>query len=66
MKHTVTIIFGQEPVLKAYKGESFNEEELTTNLKNYSFKSLKEKQAFIRGINEAKGWTECCIPELEL
>ena len=39
-----------------------NSSDLNRNLIN----SEAEKIAFINGINEAIGWTECCIPELEL
>jgi len=66
MKHTLKVIFGKEQVIKAYNNESFTDEELAINVKVYSFNTNEEKEAFVKGINETIGWTECCIPELEL
>lgn len=66
MTHTLKIIFGKEQVLKAYNKESFTKEEEKLNIKEYKFESIEEKDAFIKGLNEAIGWTEFCIPELEL
>lgn len=66
MKHTVKVIFGKEQVIKAYYGEPLTEEELQQNVKQYEFDTLEEKLAFIKGLNEAVGWVEICIPEFEL
>lgn len=66
MKHTLKIVFGKEQVIKIYNNEPLTEEELKNNLKEYSFSSEEEKISFIKGVNEAIGWTECCIPEVEL
>jgi hypothetical protein len=43
-----------------------SEEELKINIKEYQFNAEGEKQAFIKGLNEAIGWMEFCIPELEV
>lgn len=66
MKHTLKIIFGKEQVLKAYNGENFSDEELRLNVKEFSFNSEEEKNAFANGVYEAMGWTACFIPEYEL
>ena len=66
MKYTLKIVFGKEQVSKIYNNEPLTDDELKHNIKEYSFDSEAEKIAFIKGINEAIGWTECCIPELEL
>lgn len=66
MKHSVKVIFGKEQILKVYSNESLNEEEINTNVKNYEFNSIEEKNAFIKGLNEAVGWIDICIPEFEL
>ena len=63
---TVKIVFGKEQVLKVHNGEALNEEELKLNVKEFSFNSEEEKIAFVNGVNEAIGWTECCIPEYVL
>ncbi len=66
MKYTVKIVFGKEQVEKIYTNIPLTDEEIKNNVKIYSFTSKEEKKAFIHGINEAIGWTECYIPELEL
>ncbi len=63
MKHTLKIVFGKEQVLKVYNGEPLTTNELNINVKEYVFNELKEKEAFIKGINEAVGWTEYCFLE---
>lgn len=60
------VVFGKEQVNKIYNNESFTEDELENNVQEYIFNSQKEKEAFLKGINEAIGWTECCFLELEL
>jgi hypothetical protein len=66
MKHSVQVIFGKEQALKASNKEPFTEEELRLNVKVFDFDTREEKLAFIKGLNEGVGWTEICIPELEL
>jgi hypothetical protein len=66
MKHTLKIIFGKEQVLKVYNGENLRDEELKANVKEFSFNSEEEKNAFANGVYEAIGWSDCCIPEYEL
>lgn len=66
MKYSVKVIFGKEQVLKLYNGHNLSKQEIDTNTKEYFFNSQKEKEAFIKGLEEAIGWTEYCIPENEL
>lgn len=66
MRHSLKVIFGKEQVLKAYNDYPLNEEELKYNVKFYDFDTIEEKKAFIKGLNESKGWNEFCIPELEI
>ncbi len=61
MKYKVNVIFGKEQVIKLFRNESLSDDELSLNVKNYTFKSLEEKRAFIKGLDEAVGWTEYCI-----
>jgi hypothetical protein len=66
MKYTLKVIFGKEQVVKTYNKISLSDEEIKLNVKEYQFNSEEEKQAFLEGLNEAIGWTDFCIPELEL
>lgn len=61
MKYTVTIIFGKEQVSKIFNIENLSNEELKLNKKVYSFDTLIEKEAFIKGIEESIGWSECYV-----
>lgn len=65
MKHTVTVIFGKEQVIKINNGEELTSDELRLNVKEYSFDTENEKRAFIRGVDETAGWIEYCVPEFE-
>jgi hypothetical protein len=66
MKHTLKVIFGKEQVVKIYNNTPLSDEEIKLNVKEYQFNSAEEKQAFIKGLNEAIGWVDFCIPELEI
>ncbi|MCU0417102.1 MAG: hypothetical protein MUE33_07940 [Cytophagaceae bacterium] len=66
MKHTIKVIFGKEQVVKTYINKQLTNEEMQLNVKEYQFTSDEEKQAFIKGLNEAIGWMDFCIPELEI
>jgi hypothetical protein len=66
MKHTLKVIFGKEQVVKIYNNTPLSDEEIKLNVKEYQFNSAEEKQAFIKGLNEAIGWVDLCIPELEI
>lgn len=61
--YTLKIVFGKEQVAKIYNNEPLKDEELKVNVRVYSFSSEEEKKAFINGVNEAVGWTECSIQE---
>lgn len=63
MKQVAKIIFGKEQVVKAHNGESFSQEELEMNVKEFVFDTIEEKQAFVKGVFEAIGWTGCFISE---
>lgn len=65
MKQTVKVIFGKEQVIKAYNNELLSEQEINIYVKNYEFNTVEEKLAFIKGVYEAIGWVEICIPEFE-
>ncbi|MGC4127976.1 MAG: hypothetical protein QM564_00130 [Bergeyella sp.] len=65
MSYTLKVVFGKEQVNKTYNNEPLTIEELEINVKEYSFNTLEEKEAFIKGINETIGWNECCIPEID-
>lgn len=66
MKPTLRVIYGKEQIVKTYNNETLTEEEIKLNVKEYQFNSEEEKQAFIKGLNEAIGWVDFCIPELEI
>lgn len=63
MKHSVLVVYGQEQVKKVYSRIKLNQEEEILNKKEYFFNTKLEKEAFCKGICEAIGWLEYCIPE---
>lgn len=63
MNHSVKIIFGKEEISKFLDGKPLTFEEEEINKKIYNFKTLEEKLAFCKGVNEAVGWTESYIIE---
>lgn len=65
MKHFLKVIFGKEQVMKIYNNDPLTKEEIALNIKEYQFETDNEKQAFINGLNEAIGWQEFYVPELE-
>ena len=58
MKHSIKIIFGKEQVIKYHQNEPLSPEEAQINLKEFSFNSKKELEAFCLGLDEAVGWME--------
>lgn len=66
MKHTLEVIFGKEQVLKIFNNKPLSGEEIKLYVREYEFNSEEEKQAFIKGLNEAIGWVDFCIPEFEI
>lgn len=66
MKPMLRVIYGKEQIIKIYNNETLTDEEIKLNVKEYQFNSEEEKQAFIKGLNEAIGWIDFCIPELEI
>lgn len=65
MSYTVKVIFGKEQVNKFLANEPFTDFENENSVKVYHFNTEEEKQSFCLGVNEAVGWTECFITELE-
>lgn len=65
MKHHLTVIFGKEQVSKIYNSIPLKAEETKLNTRAYSFNSVEEKQAFLKGINEGIGWLDFCILDSE-
>lgn len=63
MKQNIKVIFGKEQVMKINKGSQLTKEELKINVKVYTFETIKEKKAFIKGIDETVGWTDYYIDE---
>ena len=63
MKYTVKIIYGEEQVEKYYNDEPLNYDEIISFVKEYSFNTEIEKNAFCKGLSEAVGWLECCVLE---
>ncbi len=66
MSYTIKVVFGKEQVWKSYQQIPFTDEELKQHYKEYQFNSKAELDAFMYGVNESIGWTECCFPEYEL
>lgn len=66
MKYTLKVIFGKEQVGKFYGNINLTDEEIKLNVKEYQFNSIEEKYAFIKGLGEAIGWVDYCIPEIEM
>ena len=64
MKHTIKVVFGKEQVIKVSNNEKLTDLEELINLKEYTFKSKSEKDSFIKGLNEAIGWTDYIITEI--
>ncbi|MFN8358230.1 MAG: hypothetical protein U0Y10_27450 [Spirosomataceae bacterium] len=54
----ITVLYGSDSVRKFYNREIFEESELALTLKYYEFKTKAELEAFIYGLEEAKGWYE--------
>lgn len=65
MIQVLPVIFGQEQVLKIRNGDKLTIEETNLYKKEFLFGSIEEKEAFIKGLYEAIGWIEFCIPEIE-
>jgi len=66
MKFSLKVVFGKEQIIKIHNNEPLTANELENNLKEYFFVSKEDKESFLRGLNEGIGWTECCIPEIEI
>ncbi len=58
MKHNIKIVFGKEQVNKYHNNEPLSLEEAQINVKEFSFNSKKELEAFCLGLDEAVGWME--------
>jgi hypothetical protein len=58
MSYHTKIIFGKDEVRKYHNNEAFTDDEKSINLKNYTFETRAERNAFYKGIDEAMGWLE--------
>lgn len=54
----VTVLFGSDLVRKFFLKYEFEESELINSFKYYEFNSKEELDAFILGLEEAKGWND--------
>ena len=61
--YTIKIIFGKEEINKFLSDIPFSEYEKIINEKEYLFENQIELDAFLKGINEAVGWSEFYIVE---
>lgn len=61
MDYKLQIIFGKNEVDKYFAGKPLSQFEKRINSKVYRFVSEEEKNAFVKGIQEAVGWTEYFI-----
>jgi hypothetical protein len=58
MSYHAKIIFGKDEVRKYHNNVAFTDDEKSINLKNYTFETRAERDAFYEGIDEAMGWLE--------
>ncbi len=58
MGYKVEIIFGQEQLKKHKLEQHFTDFENLINRKSYEFETLKERNAFYKGLAESSGWIE--------
>lgn len=58
MKYTTKIIFGKEQVNRHLAGIELSKDEKEINLKEFSFESKLELDAFLKGLYEGVGWLE--------
>lgn len=56
ISHKIIVVFGQEQVNKIFEGAIFTDEEKQQFVKRFDFETLKEKEAFIKGMETASGW----------
>jgi hypothetical protein len=60
---SITITYGKEQASKMHNGQKLSAAEEAQFVKSYNFKTEKEAQAFIKGVEEAVGWQEVYIEE---
>ncbi|MDD8019126.1 MAG: hypothetical protein PHP42_12185 [Bacteroidota bacterium] len=61
MPYEIQILFGKSEIAKYQLGEELTASEKEINLKSFSFEEKNEAKAFLKGVNEGIGWTECCL-----
>lgn len=61
MSYIVKVIFG---TLNCTMMNLLPKKKLIFFIKEYKFDSIQEKHAFIKGLNQAIGWIEICVPNL--
>lgn len=63
MRHKLKVVFGKEQVNKVYSNVPLNSAECNLNIREYYFDTIEEKNAFCKGLDEAIGWLEYCLPD---
>jgi hypothetical protein len=57
--YKVTFLFGKEEIHKFLNGKHLTEDELKLNVIEIAFPTIEGAQAFVKGVEEGVGWTEC-------
>jgi hypothetical protein len=63
MPYNLKILLGKNEIQKYHSDIALTITEKEINLKQYSFDYRLERDAFLKGINEAVGWTEYFLTE---
>jgi hypothetical protein len=58
MSIALKVLFGSDEVKKYYRNIKLSEEEKNLHLKEYSFNTEAEKNAFLLGMDEVIGWLD--------
>jgi hypothetical protein len=57
----IQIVFGSEAVCKMIHKQPLTEEEKNVHQKTYTFATMAEQVAFVKGIEEAVGWQQAYV-----
>ncbi len=63
MSYSIQLLFGKNEINKYHLDIALTVAEKEINLKRYSFEHRLERDAFLKGVNEAIGWTEYFLTE---
>jgi len=66
MTYNLKILFGKSEIQKYHSDIALTIAEKEINLKQYSFDYRLERDTFLKGINEAVGWTEYFLIESDV